>query len=85
MTILRRALIASGREEDLADGAISVEENATELDLISAINQWRVPQLLVNSASDCSGRSMRSAFAAAGVEFTNGEQPGVRIRKGAGA
>jgi hypothetical protein len=41
MTILRRALIASGREEDLADGAISAEENATERDLISAINQWR--------------------------------------------
>jgi hypothetical protein len=39
--ILRHALIASGMEESLADGAIGAEEKATETDLISAINQWR--------------------------------------------
>jgi transcriptional regulator with XRE-family HTH domain len=26
--------------------------------------------------------AIRAAFEAAGVEFTNGEQPGVRLRKG---
>jgi hypothetical protein len=41
MTILRHALIASGMEEGLADGAILAEENATEPDLICAIDQWR--------------------------------------------
>jgi hypothetical protein len=28
------------------------------------------------------GRSARDALEAAGVEFTNGDQPGVRLRKG---
>ena len=29
--------------------------------------------------------AIRAALEAAGVEFTNGDQPGVRLRKGAGA
>ena len=28
--------------------------------------------------------AIRAAFEAAGVEFTNGDQPGVRLRKGSG-
>jgi transcriptional regulator with XRE-family HTH domain len=34
--------------------------------------------------SDDSIAAIRAALEAAGVEFTNGEQPGVRLRRGAG-
>ena len=41
MAVLRRALVESGWETSLADGAINYEESQTEPKLIAAIERWQ--------------------------------------------